>query len=77
MHRHSMLGRDHEQKGAIAQVDLPGCALVLISGLTSPAPKKHPNEDAVGVVQTDGVPPDAIGLHQLVGRAVPVDDEVG
>ena len=49
-----MLGRDHEQKGAIAQVDLPGCALVLSSGLSSPAPKKHPNEDAVGVVQTDG-----------------------
>jgi serine/threonine protein phosphatase PrpC len=53
MERHRLLGRDHEEKGALAVVERPGCCMVLSRGLESPAPKRHLNEDAVGMVESD------------------------
>jgi serine/threonine protein phosphatase PrpC len=47
-----LLGRNFEQKGQLGCLDLETCSLVLSCGLDSPAPKRHPNEDAIGAARS-------------------------
>ena len=50
MEQQRLSGHEVEQKGHVEELQVAHCAAVLSCGLDSPAPKRHPNEDALGFV---------------------------